>query len=134
MTSPWKQINKSDVAGPILSLNEIMSEELAKDLQDQEEQTKTDHGAGSPSKTGDNEFSMNFIPEVDCSNDLMLAQFLQMEFDREHDKMLSLEETKLNGTSKGKKIFIPRKKIFIPRKFLILILKHKKFGFSFNFV
>lgn len=38
---------------------------------------------------------------VDTSSDLMLAQMLQMEFDREYDAQLRREEKKFNGDSKG---------------------------------
>lgn len=40
--------------------------------------------------------------ENDTSNDLMLAEMLQLEFDREHDNMLTKEEAKFNGDSKGR--------------------------------
>lgn len=38
---------------------------------------------------------------MDTSSDLMLAQMLQMEFDREYDAQLRREEKKFNGDSKG---------------------------------
>lgn len=38
---------------------------------------------------------------IDTSSDLMLAQMLQMEFDREYDAQLRREEKKINGDSKG---------------------------------
>ena len=34
-------------------------------------------------------------------SDLMLAQMLQMQFDREFDTQLRIEEKKFNGDSKG---------------------------------
>lgn len=37
----------------------------------------------------------------DTSSDLMLAQMLQMQFDREFDEQLHREEKKFNGDSKG---------------------------------
>lgn len=39
--------------------------------------------------------------ETDTASDLMLAQMLQMEFDREFDTQLRREEKKFNGDSKG---------------------------------
>lgn len=39
--------------------------------------------------------------EVETSSDLILAQMLQMEFDREFDTQLRREEKKFNGDSKG---------------------------------
>ncbi len=41
-------------------------------------------------------------PEAETSSDLILAQMLQMEFDREFDTQLRREEKKFNGDSKGK--------------------------------
>ena len=37
----------------------------------------------------------------DTSSDMLMAQMLQLEFDREHDAMLAVEERKVNGNSKG---------------------------------
>lgn len=44
----------------------------------------------------------NIQQDTDTSSDLMLAQMLQMEFDREFDTQLRREEKKFNGESKGK--------------------------------
>ena len=43
------------------------------------------------------------LSEEDCdtTSDLMLAQMLQMQFDREFDDQLRREEKKFNGDSKG---------------------------------
>lgn len=43
-------------------------------------------------------------PEADTDSDLMLAQMLQMEFDREFDSQLRREEKKFNGDSKGERM------------------------------
>lgn len=43
----------------------------------------------------------------DTSSDLMLAQMLQMQFDREFDDQLRREEKKFNGDSKGKSLVKP---------------------------
>ena len=43
--------------------------------------------------------------EKDTNDDLLLAQMLQHEFDKEHDTMLMKEEQKFNGTSSGKQRF-----------------------------
>ncbi|XP_055092239.1 serine/threonine-protein kinase RIO3 isoform X3 [Symphalangus syndactylus] len=59
------------------SLADVMSEQLAKELQLEEEAA--------------------VFPEV---ADLMLAQMLQMEYDREYDAQLRREEKKFNGDSK----------------------------------
>ena len=46
------------------------------------------------------------INEGDCSNDTssdhLLAQMLQLEFDREHDQQLRVEERHFNQHNKGK--------------------------------
>jgi hypothetical protein len=38
---------------------------------------------------------------IDTSNDLVIAQMLQSEFDAEHNQKLKHVEEKLNGTNKG---------------------------------
>ena len=71
-----------------------MSEQLAKELQLEEENAAFPEVvavAEGPFITGEN---------VDTSSDLMLAQMLQMEFDREYDAQLRREEKKFNGDSK----------------------------------
>ena len=40
----------------------------------------------------------------DVSNDVMLAQLLQHEFDREYDQELKHKESKFNADSKGNTI------------------------------
>ncbi|XP_070277379.1 serine/threonine-protein kinase RIO3 isoform X2 [Myotis yumanensis] len=75
------------------SLADVMSEQLAKELELEEEAAafpKVDVAEG-PFLTGEN---------TDTSSDLMLAQMLQMEFDREYDAQLRREEKKFNGDSK----------------------------------
>ncbi|XP_075825403.1 serine/threonine-protein kinase RIO3 [Microtus pennsylvanicus] len=74
-------------------LTEVMSEELAKELQLEEEAAAFPEVvvAEGPFISGEN---------VDTSSDLMLAQMLQMEFDREYDAQLRREEKKFNGDSK----------------------------------
>ena len=39
--------------------------------------------------------------DVDTSNDFALAQMLQLEYDREHDRQLVVEEQHFNKQSKG---------------------------------
>eukprot|EP00072_Mus_musculus_P071695 XP_017173458.1 PREDICTED: serine/threonine-protein kinase RIO3 isoform X1 [Mus musculus] len=75
------------------SLTEVMSEELAKELQLEEEAAAFPEVvvAEGPFISGEN---------IDTSSDLMLAQMLQMEFDREYDAQLRREEKKFNGDSK----------------------------------
>ncbi|XP_030885379.1 serine/threonine-protein kinase RIO3 isoform X3 [Leptonychotes weddellii] len=75
------------------SLADVMSEQLAKELQLEEEAAAFPEVAVTegPFITGEN---------IDTSSDLMLAQMLQMEFDREYDAQLRREEKKFNGDSK----------------------------------
>lgn len=61
---------------------------------------------------------------IDTSSDLMLAQMLQMEFDREYDAQLRREEKKINGDSKG--TFI-RRNIFALELFLSLSLNWQSY-------
>ena len=39
----------------------------------------------------------------DTANDLLLAQMLQLEFDREHDSQVKAEERHMNKRSKGER-------------------------------
>ena len=47
------------------------------------------------------DFSWITEQPAEISNDFLLAQHLQHQFDQEHDQLLRLEEDKLNGPSKG---------------------------------
>ena len=46
--------------------------------------------------------------EGDTSNDLMIAQMLQHEFDKEYDHDVKLREAKFNADSKGDASVCPR--------------------------
>lgn len=48
------------------------------------------------------ELDLTCTSETETSSDLLLAQMLQMQFDREFDTQLRREEKKFNGDSKGK--------------------------------
>ncbi|MGH0152823.1 UNVERIFIED_CONTAM: hypothetical protein FKN15_023690 [Acipenser sinensis] len=89
--SPWGAPNK--MTSPC-SLADVMSEQLAKQLQLDEENLgfSSNVDVNEPLITGDN---------IDTASDLMLAKMMQMEFDREFDMQLCREEKKLNGESKG---------------------------------
>ena len=41
------------------------------------------------------------VQEDTTSNDLLLAQMLQLEYDREHDRQLNVEERHFNKHNKG---------------------------------
>ncbi|XP_074998087.1 serine/threonine-protein kinase RIO3 isoform X4 [Calonectris borealis] len=88
---PWGASNTTSIS---CSLADVMSEQLAKELQLEEENAAFPEVvavAEGPFITGEN---------IDTSSDLMLAQMLQMEFDREYDAQLRREEKKINGDSK----------------------------------
>uniref|UniRef100_H3C7K7 Serine/threonine-protein kinase RIO3 n=2 Tax=Tetraodon nigroviridis TaxID=99883 RepID=H3C7K7_TETNG len=74
------------------SLADVMSEQLARQLEDED--------SSFPS-LADPTADLLLSDEVcDTSSDLMLAQMLQMQFDREFDDQLRREEKKFNGDSK----------------------------------
>lgn len=58
---------------------------------------------GSPSPAADLLLSED---AADTTSDLMLAQMLQMQFDREFDDQLRREEKKFNGDSKGGRLLL----------------------------
>lgn len=102
--SPWKKLSPDVVQQPVVNLGDIMSEELAQSLQSREEQEFEKQFAKSTTSASAEEASkdpMEQFDELDCSNDFLLAQYLQMEFDKEHDRILSREEQKYNGNDKG---------------------------------
>ncbi|KAJ8378164.1 hypothetical protein AAFF_G00245500 [Aldrovandia affinis] len=85
---PWGTPNAAD---PPCSLAEVMSEQLAKQLDEECSAFPTIPEVSEP---------LFVVEETDTSSDLMLAQMLQMEFDREFDTQLRIEEKKFNGDSK----------------------------------
>ncbi|XP_062986709.1 serine/threonine-protein kinase RIO3 [Elgaria multicarinata webbii] len=88
---PWGTPKNTTIS---CSLADVMSEQLAKEMQLEEESSafpEVVSAVEGPFISGDN---------TDTSSDLMLAQMLQMEFDREYDAQLRREEKKFNGDSK----------------------------------
>ena len=80
---------------PITSLEDVMSEQLASDLQTKEE-TKI-------LKKDSDEIPPELLKEIEnegTSDDFLIAQMLQMQFDKEYDQALGMEENQRNGTSK----------------------------------
>ncbi|XP_029109166.1 serine/threonine-protein kinase RIO3 isoform X2 [Scleropages formosus] len=77
------------------SLADVMSEQLAKQLDEESRSFLSCPDAAAAAAT------QPFVADdSDTSSDLMLAQMLQMEFDREFDTQLRREERKFNGDSK----------------------------------
>ncbi|KAI4900025.1 hypothetical protein NFI96_023276 [Prochilodus magdalenae] len=86
--SPWGTQN---VTASPCSLADVMSEQLAKQLHEE---------SNSPGCSVVDLDLADLPQDPDTSSDLMLAQMLQMEFDREFDTQLRREEKKFNGESK----------------------------------
>ncbi|CAG9773633.1 unnamed protein product [Ceutorhynchus assimilis] len=113
MSCPWAKIAKPE---PV-NLAEIMSEEVARDLQAKEDKKlmeiqdlgKQDE-AGACADAGAQVLydTLDKIPDEvlkaisndTLESDSMIAQMLQMQFDKEYDVMLKRTEQKYNGSSK----------------------------------
>ncbi|XP_069699762.1 serine/threonine-protein kinase RIO3 [Periplaneta americana] len=90
-TSPWGKLQQP--TEPVC-LADIMSEELAKDLQVKEEERLVKNFAAEPEPVTVIESAPG------CDSDHMIAQMLQVQFDKEYDDMLKRTENKFNGSSK----------------------------------
>jgi len=122
-STPWagmvSPVAKSPVWGPKASppggglldgpksFSDIMSEELAVQLADEEE--KKLHQPNSVEEDEDlmlalelskKETGITAVADDDTSNDLLMAQMLQLEFDKEHDAHLARQEQHVNQNSK----------------------------------
>ncbi|KAK2859807.1 hypothetical protein Q5P01_004427 [Channa striata] len=86
--NPWGSASSS---APACSLVDVMSEQLAKQL---DEENRVLPSLAEPGA----DLLSDELP--DTTSDLMLAQMLQMQFDREFDDQLRREEKKFNGDSK----------------------------------
>lgn len=98
MSSPWAKI----VAPEPVNLQDIMSEEIAKDLQAKEIEKYSDIASNTP---GSAEFKIpeDVLQQISsdvCDSDAVIAGMLQRQFDKEYDDMLKRTENKYNGTSK----------------------------------
>ncbi|XP_038161659.1 serine/threonine-protein kinase RIO3 [Cyprinodon tularosa] len=87
--SPWGSVGP---APPACSLTDVMSEQLARQL---DEENGAFPGLSDPAAD-----LLLSEDAADTTSDLMLAQMLQMQFDREFDDQLRREEKKFNGDSK----------------------------------
>ena len=107
--SPWAPLPQNAASSPsaVTSLADVMSEQLAFEMTKKEERMAA-HEWSQESRGGAEAAAAITVPyeateNVDgeeCSNDLLIAQMLQMQFDREHDTALSHEERHRNGGSK----------------------------------
>uniref|UniRef100_A0AAY5KFD3 Serine/threonine-protein kinase RIO3 n=1 Tax=Esox lucius TaxID=8010 RepID=A0AAY5KFD3_ESOLU len=89
LQSPWSATTTKTVS--VCSLTDVMSEQLAKQL-DEESNAFPDFP--------DVSVVLDVGEALDTDSDLMLAQMLQMQFDKEFDTQLRTEEKKFNGDSK----------------------------------
>ncbi|XP_050299178.1 serine/threonine-protein kinase RIO3 [Anthonomus grandis grandis] len=109
MSCPWAKIDKPQ---PV-DFAEIMSEEVAKDLQEKENKkvqgtlnSVLQEAACSPIvhdiQVIDDipEDVLKAISNDSLESDALIAQMLQMQFDKEYDNMLTKTEQKYNGSSK----------------------------------
>ena len=96
--SPW---GAAPAPAPAVSLAEVMSEELADQLHKKELQL-LDQTPPAAAAVVEQAPTQDFPNEVDfdTSDDLMIAQMLQKQFDREADEVLGKEERNLNRNSK----------------------------------
>lgn len=96
-TSPWGNVSSAVPQDPTpqKSFHELMSEDLAKDIQQKE--TEAYHLSLLDEKPDYSDF---IKPQEDVSDDAYLAQVLQYEYDREYDQQVNREEKLFNGNSK----------------------------------
>ncbi|XP_054621056.1 serine/threonine-protein kinase RIO3 isoform X2 [Dunckerocampus dactyliophorus] len=90
LKSPW---GPAAPAAPSCSLADVMSEQLARQLDEENQMFPSLIDPAGLLLSDD---------APDTASDLMLAQMLQMQFDREFDDQLRREERKFNGESKGR--------------------------------
>lgn len=95
---PWAAMPSNDSTS---SLSDVMSEQLASTLEE-EENSKLQKNSAMASLSGPvgGEFDGHFPLEDSTGDDLMIAQMLQMQFDKEYDTAVGLEESQRNGGSK----------------------------------
>ena len=105
--SPW---SKAPAQPIIYSLEDVMSEQLAKDLQEKEqkkhnfEQFEQFQEAAADAETLTEEQAAEILAKSETStfdSDFMLAQLLQLEYDKEYDTLLKLHEDHKNKNSAG---------------------------------
>jgi RIO kinase 3 len=118
---PWAQLPSSPPTVKSINLTDIMSEQLAEGLQEHEEAIylkeilgADTNGAGAGAidpvsavtakATQDIETTLQELVNAakfgDCGSDELIAQMLQMQYDREYDTNLKKVEQQYNGKSK----------------------------------
>lgn len=99
-TSPWGKV----AAPQAVNLSDIISEEVARDLQQKEFKKAGISESEKPETPPDDDsFDMSAFIDENTENvisDMEIAKILQQKFDKEYDDVLKREEGKLNGTAK----------------------------------
>ena len=105
--SPWASLPQNDASSSLTatSLTDVMSEQLAFEMTKKEESRAARLGTQESPGAAEVEaapvtYENTENCDEECSDDLLIAQMLQMQFDREHDTALSHEERHRNGGSK----------------------------------
>lgn len=104
MSSPWAKIEKPE---PV-NFEDIMSEQVASDLQAKEQKKYIDQLDLKDSATNVESSSVHAVPlevlealsEDQVESDALIAQMLQMQYDKEYDEGLKREEKHFNRDSK----------------------------------
>lgn len=98
---PWAKLSQDPT---VHSLNEVMSEQLALDLNEQEFKfvdSKITPETGIQTKDQESVIPLEILENcTNTDNDLMLAQLLQLEFDKEYDDILKSREIQKNKNSR----------------------------------
>nr|CAI5822267.1 unnamed protein product [Callosobruchus analis] len=96
MSCPWAKIEKPE---PV-NLTEVMSEELAREMQEKEYKKLQGTPYQTPNIIQEATTSSTSLPSCSVDDDEMIAKMLQIQFDKEYDEYLALTERKYNGGSK----------------------------------
>ncbi|XP_069105640.1 serine/threonine-protein kinase RIO3-like isoform X1 [Argopecten irradians] len=100
MSSPWGKVTSSTVAEPC-SLADVMSEQLVEDLKEKDEISIQEWEFISKAEAAPEiDLASLTTGSEDTKDDQMLAQLLQMEFDKEHDMAVRAREKQYNRDSK----------------------------------
>lgn len=106
-TSPWNRSTGGSPWGktsPVqpCSLEDVMSEQLATDLQAEEQSSILNESKEVEPEIQDLITSLEAEAgaEQDTSSDIALARMLQMQYDKEHNQLIQAQEKKYNGTGK----------------------------------
>ena len=98
--SPWAKTTAPKV---VCSLEDVMSEQLANELQKKENSNflLDSKSTKLPENLEDFEAASMLIESKNCDSDYMLAQLLQLEMDKEYDESLKRHEHFKNKNSLG---------------------------------